>query len=97
MYRSLQAAVRDAEAKGISLSQLALETESDDQGRPVGEIRDVLKRALIVMQGAVTRGLAAKSPSGLSTRIPRERMAARCAPRAMRVTSSPARARHAPT
>ena len=39
MYRSLAAAVRDAEARGISLAQLALATESDDQGRPVDEIR----------------------------------------------------------
>jgi len=67
MYRSLQAAVRDAEAKGISLSQLALETESEDQGRPVAEIRDVLRRALTVMQGAVQQGLTGnlKSASGL--------------------------------
>lgn len=67
MYRSLQAAVRDAEAKGITLSQLALEAESEDQGRPVGEIRDVLKRALNVMKGAVDRGLAGdlRSASGL--------------------------------
>ena len=67
MYRSLAAAARDAEARGISLSQLALETESEDQGRPVGEIRDVLRRALHIMQGAVDRGLAGdlRSASGL--------------------------------
>jgi L-serine dehydratase len=67
MYRSLAAAVRDAEARGITLSRLALETESEDQGRPVGEIRDVLKRALFVMQGAVQRGLTGdlRSASGL--------------------------------
>jgi L-serine dehydratase len=67
MYRSLQAAVRDAEARGITLSQLALEAESDDQGRPVSEIRDVLRRALVVMQGAVARGLTGdlRSSSGL--------------------------------
>jgi L-serine dehydratase len=67
MYRSLQAAVRDAETKGISLSRLALETESDDQGRPVEEIRDILRRALIVMKGAVDRGLTGdlRSASGL--------------------------------
>ena len=67
MYRSLAAAVRDAEARGISLSRLALETESEDQGRAVGEIRDVLKRALYVMQGAVERGLTGdlRSESGL--------------------------------
>jgi L-serine dehydratase len=67
MYRSLAEAVRDATARGISLSQLALETESADQGRPVREIRDVLHRALVVMQGAVQQGLTGnlKSASGL--------------------------------
>ena len=67
MYRSLAAAVRDAEAQGISLSQLALATEADDQGRPVQEIRDVLRRALYVMQGAIEQGLTGtfKSASGL--------------------------------
>ena len=35
MYHSLAAAVQDAEARGISLARLALETEADDQGRPV--------------------------------------------------------------
>jgi L-serine dehydratase len=67
MYKSLAAAVRDAHARKISLSQLALETEADDQGRPVGEIRDVLRRALTVMQGAVQQGLTGdlKSASGL--------------------------------
>jgi L-serine dehydratase len=67
MYKSLAAAVRDAESRGIRLSQLALETESDDQGRPVAEIRDVLRRALAVMRGAVEQGLTGelKSPSGL--------------------------------
>jgi L-serine dehydratase len=67
MYKSLAAAVRDAEAKKISLSQVALEAESSDQGRPIGEIRDVLRRALGVMRGAVERGLTGdlRSPSGL--------------------------------
>lgn len=67
MYKSLTAAVRDAKHRGIPLSQLALETESDDQGRPVGEIRDVLRRALTVMKGAVDQGLTGnlKSTSGL--------------------------------
>ena len=67
MYRSLAEAVRDATARGITLSQLALETESADQGRPIGEIRDVLHRALVVMKGAVDQGLTGnlKSASGL--------------------------------
>ena len=67
MYRSLAAAVRDAETRNISLSQLALEAEAEDQGRPVGEIRDLLRRALVVMQGAVRQGLVGdlRSASGL--------------------------------
>jgi L-serine dehydratase len=67
MYRSLAAAVRDAESRGISLSELALLTESDDQGRPVQEIRDVLRRALYVMRGAIEKGSTGdlKSESGL--------------------------------
>jgi L-serine dehydratase len=67
MYRSLAAAVRDAEARGISLSELALATESDDQGRPIEEIRDALRRALTVMRGAIERGSTGdlRSESGL--------------------------------
>ncbi|HEY4131723.1 MAG TPA: L-serine ammonia-lyase, iron-sulfur-dependent, subunit alpha [Gemmatimonadaceae bacterium] len=67
MYRSLAAAVRDAEARGLTLSQLALQTESDDQGRPIAEIREALGRALAVMHDAVRRGLAGdlRSASGL--------------------------------
>src|ERR1051325_11432267 len=67
MYKSLADAVRDAERRGVSLAQLALETESSDQGRPVGEIRDVLRRALYVMKGAVERGVTGdlKPASGL--------------------------------
>jgi L-serine dehydratase len=67
MYKSLAEAVRDAERRGIGLAQLALETESEDQGRPVGEIRDVLARALYVMKGAVEQGMTGdlKSASGL--------------------------------
>ena len=67
MYKSLGAAVADAEARRISLAELALATESEDQGRPVSEIRDVLRRALYVMKGAVERGLTGdlKSASGL--------------------------------
>jgi len=67
MYRSLREAIKDAEAKRISLSQLALEQESKDQGRPVAEIRAALKRALDVMRGAIEQGLTGehKSASGL--------------------------------
>ena len=67
MYRSLADAVRDATARGISLARLALDVEAEDQGRPVEEIRDALRRALNVMKGAVDRGLVGdlKSSSGL--------------------------------
>jgi L-serine dehydratase len=67
MYRSLREAIKDAEAKHITLAQLALEQESKDQGRPVAEIRAALKRALDVMRGAIEQGLTGdhKSASGL--------------------------------
>lgn len=57
MYRSLADAIRDAEAQGTTLSAMALAAEAKDQGRPVEEIRDALRRALVVMRGAVDRGL----------------------------------------
>lgn len=67
MYRSLREAIRDAETRGLSLARLALETESKDQGRPVEEIRDALRRALQVMRGAIEQGLTGehRSASGL--------------------------------
>ena len=67
MYRSLAEAIRDAEERGITLSALALETEAKDQGRPVSEIRDALRRALVVMREAVARGMVGDlmSSSGL--------------------------------
>lgn len=67
MYHSLADAVRDAEAASKSLSQLALEAESDDQGRSIAEIRDALARALKIMRGAVEQGMIGdlKSASGL--------------------------------
>lgn len=67
MYRSLQHAIRDAEAQRITLAQLALQTEARDQGRPVQEIREALARALDVMRGAISQGLTGdhKSASGL--------------------------------
>lgn len=67
MYRSLGEAIRDAEARGMTLAALALEAEARDQGRSVEEIRDALRRALAVMREAVTRGLVGdlRSTSGL--------------------------------
>lgn len=67
MYSSLQSAIAAAESEGKSLSQVALEAESLDLGRPVAEIRDALRRALAIMRGAVEKGLVGdlKSASGL--------------------------------
>jgi L-serine dehydratase len=57
MYRSLADAIRDAEARGVTLSQVALEVEAKDQGRTIESIRDALRRALVVMREAVNRGM----------------------------------------
>jgi len=67
MYRSLRDAIRDAEARKITLAQLALEVEAKDQGRSVTDIRAALKRALDVMRGAIAQGMTGehKSASGL--------------------------------
>lgn len=67
MYKSLAHAIRDAEERGVTLATVALEAEAKDQGRPIAEIRDALRRALVVMRGAVERGLIGdlKSSSGL--------------------------------
>ena len=67
MYRALAEAIRDAEQQGIPLAQLALETEAKDQGRTVGDIRAAQQRALVVMRGAVERGMVGDlhSASGL--------------------------------
>jgi L-serine dehydratase len=67
MYKSLADAIRDAEAQKISLARLALETEAKDQGRPVEDIRAALLRALVIMRGAVDKGMTGDlfSASGL--------------------------------
>ncbi|HEU4643855.1 MAG TPA: L-serine ammonia-lyase, iron-sulfur-dependent, subunit alpha, partial [Gemmatimonadaceae bacterium] len=67
MYKALEEAIRHAEARGITLGRLALETEAKDQGRSVDEIRDALCRALEVMRGAVEQGMTGemRSTSGL--------------------------------
>ena len=67
MYKALADAIRDAEARGVPLSTVALELESADQGRPVAEIRAALARALAVMRGAVDQGMVGDlySASGL--------------------------------
>lgn len=67
MYKALADAIRDAEQRGTTLAQVALEAESRDQGRTVEDIRGVLHRALTVMRSAVTQGLTGdlRSASGL--------------------------------
>ncbi|AHG90289.1 L-serine dehydratase, iron-sulfur-dependent, alpha subunit [Gemmatirosa kalamazoonensis] len=67
MYRSLADAIRDAEARGVTLHEVALDAESADSGRPVDDIRASLRRALEVMRGAVAQGLRGdlRSASGL--------------------------------
>ncbi len=67
MYRSLAEAISDAEARGTTLTAVALDLESQDQGRSVADIRGSLARALNVMRGAVDAGMtgAMRSNSGL--------------------------------
>jgi L-serine dehydratase len=67
VYKALADAIRDAEKEKKSLAQLALETESRDQGRPVAEIRAILQRALDVMRSAIEKGVVGDlySASGL--------------------------------
>lgn len=67
MYRNLHDAIRDAEARGVPLSTVALELEAKDQGRTVESIRAALRRALTIMREAVARGLVGDlySTSGL--------------------------------
>lgn len=67
MFKSLADAIAEATTTGRTLAATALETEAADQGRPVEEIRDALRRALNVMRGAVTQGMTGdlRSTSGL--------------------------------
>ncbi|HYD54076.1 MAG TPA: L-serine ammonia-lyase, iron-sulfur-dependent, subunit alpha [Gemmatimonadaceae bacterium] len=67
MYKSLADAVAAAESQRTTLARVALAAESKDQGRPVEEIRDALRRALRVMRDAVGKGLTGdlRSASGL--------------------------------
>ena len=74
--RSLEA-IRDAEARGASRwAALALETEALDQGRPVEEIRDALRRALVVMRECRRPGIGGRPALRLGSRGRRCRQAA---------------------
>ncbi|MEO7367236.1 MAG: L-serine ammonia-lyase, iron-sulfur-dependent, subunit alpha, partial [Gemmatimonadaceae bacterium] len=67
MYRSLLDAIRDAEQSGMTLSQVALKLESEDQGKSIESIRAHLARALEIMRGAIGDGMTGdlRSASGL--------------------------------
>ena len=67
MYISLHEAIKDAEARGVTLATVALEIESRDQGRSIEDIRHTLGRALVIMRQAVEQGLTGdmRSASGL--------------------------------
>ena len=67
MYKALADAIAEAERSKLRIADVALSAESRDQGRPVAEIRAVLKRALDVMRNAIERGSEGdlKSASGL--------------------------------
>ena len=56
MFRSLATAIAAAEAAKTSLAAVALDAESKDSGRTVGDIRAQLKRALDVMRDAIAKG-----------------------------------------
>jgi L-serine dehydratase len=67
VYKALAEAIKDAEAQGKTLAQVALDAESSDQGRPIADIRAALGRALAVMRDAVGQGMTGdlRSASGL--------------------------------
>lgn len=67
MYRALADAIKDAESRGQTLAQVAIDQEAKDQGRSAEDIRASLTRALVVMRGAIGDGLVGDlhSASGL--------------------------------
>jgi len=67
VYKALADAIRDAESENKSLAEVALAAESRDQGRSVEYIRSALLRALVVMRGAIEKGVVGDlhSASGL--------------------------------
>lgn len=67
MYRALADAIREAESRGQTLAQVAINQEAKDQGRSAEDIRASLTRALVVMRGAIGDGLVGDlhSSSGL--------------------------------
>ena len=67
MYRALADAIRDANSRGQTLAQVAIDQEAKDQGRSAEDIRASLTRALVVMRGAIGEGMVGDlySASGL--------------------------------
>jgi L-serine dehydratase len=67
VYRALADAIREAESRGQTLAQVAINQEAKDQGRSAEDIRASLTRALVVMRGAIGDGLVGDlySSSGL--------------------------------
>jgi L-serine dehydratase len=67
VYRALADAIKDAESRGQTLAQVAIDQEAKDQGRSPEDIRASLTRALVVMRGAIGDGLVGDlySSSGL--------------------------------
>ena len=67
MYKALADAIRDAEARGVTLATVALEAEAADGGRTIADLRATLGRALAIMRGAITQGEdpSLRSASGL--------------------------------
>jgi len=67
MYRALSDAIRDANSRGQTLAQVAIDQEAKDQGRSAEDIRASLTRALVVMRGAIGDGMVGDlySASGL--------------------------------
>jgi L-serine dehydratase len=67
VYKALADAIRDAETEKKSLAEVALAAEARDQGRSIEYIRAALLRALVVMRGAIEKGVVGDlhSASGL--------------------------------
>src|SRR5438445_339500 len=56
MYKSLAAAIVAAETERVSLSDVALRSESEDSGRTIADIRSQLGGALRIMRDAIGKG-----------------------------------------
>lgn len=68
MYKSIESMIADAVARALPLPQVVELAESEESGRPVAEIRDRVRRTLLVMRDAVDEGLKGevRSRSGLT-------------------------------